>query len=129
MSEVDDDLKLIEGARKGDADAFSQLFERYQRPIYHYAAYMCGREAGDDVVQETFMALLRQKKRDDAPRGAGGYLFGIARHLIMKRLAQERRLAFEEPTDDALERTIATGAPTALDDLTRTETIDEIRSA
>jgi DNA-directed RNA polymerase specialized sigma24 family protein len=73
-----DDARLLERARQGDEDAFSLLFARYQRSLFRYAAYMCGRDAGDDVVQDTFLVLLRQKARQDAPTGSlGGYLFGI----------------------------------------------------
>src|SRR5687768_4797208 len=73
---VDDD-GLLEMARGGDEAAFSQLFARHQRPIYLYAARMCGADAGDDIVQETFLAVLRQTGTYDATRGSvGGYLFG-----------------------------------------------------
>ena len=50
-----DDVGLLGRARRGDEAAFSALFSRYQRVIYRYAAYMCGPDAGDDIVQETFM--------------------------------------------------------------------------
>ena len=48
-----DDAGLLERARRGDEDAFSQLFARHERAIYRYGAYMCGRDAADDIVQET----------------------------------------------------------------------------
>jgi RNA polymerase sigma-70 factor (ECF subfamily) len=92
-----DDAELLGQARKGDAVAFSQLFGRHQRAVYRYAAYMCGRDAADDVVQETFLAVLRQAQagRDDQPQGeVRAYLIGIARHLALKRLASRQETAF-----------------------------------
>ncbi len=78
-------------ARRGDEDAFSQLFGRYQRAIYRYAVYMGGPDAGDDIVQETFLAVLRQRGRADQPQGTLlAYLIGIARRLLLKRLCRER---------------------------------------
>jgi DNA-directed RNA polymerase specialized sigma24 family protein len=50
------DERLLERVCRGDADAVSRLFARYQAPVYRYAVHMCGRDAGDDIVQETFLA-------------------------------------------------------------------------
>jgi RNA polymerase sigma-70 factor (ECF subfamily) len=130
MSEVDDDAGLIERARRGDEEAFSRLFARYQRVIYRYAAYMCGPAAGDDIVQETFLAVLRQTGRHDALRGTVvGYLFGIARHVVMKRLTLRHDDSLVEPVDDIGSEDVAADQATALDDLTRAETIDVVRAA
>ena len=130
MSEVDDDVGLIERARRGDEDAFSRLFARHQRVIYRYASYMCGPAAGDDIVQETFLAVLRQAGRHDPLRGTVvGYLFGIARHVVMKRLASRHDDSFVEPVDDISGDAVAADQATALDDLTRAETIEAVRAA
>jgi hypothetical protein len=80
-----DDAALLQRARRGDDAAFSELFERHQRAIYRYAVYMCGPEGGDDIVQETFMAVLKQSVRHDLPAaGVRAYLLGIARHRVLK---------------------------------------------
>ena len=82
-----DEPGLLEGARQGDPDAFSRLFACYRGPIFRYAAHMCGRDAAADVVQETFLAVLRGSGRYDPARGTvGNYLFGIARHFVVRRL-------------------------------------------
>src|SRR5262245_34781467 len=86
MNEVED-AQLLERSRRGDEGAFSELYRRYQAGIYRYAVHMCGTSAGDDVVQETFLAVLGQRRRTDAPRRTvAGYLFGIARHIVLQRL-------------------------------------------
>ena len=127
---VVDEAGLLARARRGDEAAFSGLFSRHQRAIYRYAVYMCGRDAGDDIVQETFMAVLRQRGRPDALRGpVAGYLFGIARHVVMKRLASRKDAPFTEPVDDAISDSAPMDAATALDDLTRAETIESVRAA
>jgi RNA polymerase sigma-70 factor (ECF subfamily) len=122
MSEVDDDAGLLERARRGDEEAFSQLYACHQRVIYRYAVYVCGQDAGDDIVQETFLAVLRQTARVDTLRGTvAGYLLGIARHLAMKRLGTRGQ---DESLSD-----MASDSPAVLDDLTRAETIDAVRAA
>lgn len=131
MNEVDDalDAELLERARRGDENAFSQLFGRHQGAIYRYAVHLCGAEAGDDIVQETFLAVLRQRGRTDTPRtSVVGYLFGIARHLVLQRLGWK----YEQPltdTGDGDVSQVASDALTALDDLTRAETIATVRAA
>jgi RNA polymerase sigma-70 factor (ECF subfamily) len=123
------DERLLERACKGDADAVSRLFARHQASIYRYAVHMCGRDAGDDIVQETFLTVMRQPGRYDSARGPViGYLLGIARHLALRRLTSPGgRVLYEdlgeseEPADPAQE--------TVLDTLTRTETIEAVRAA
>jgi RNA polymerase sigma-70 factor (ECF subfamily) len=124
-----DDAGLIERARRGDEDAFSRLFARHQAAIYRYAAHMGGREAADDVVQETFLVVLRQSGRLDPLRGSViGYLLGIARRLVLKRVtsSSDRDLS-EELDNDAM--AAPSDRPDALDSLTRTETIEAVRAA
>ena len=123
-----DDVELVERARRGDEDAFSELFARHQRAIFRYAVHMGGPDAGDDIVQETFLTILRQRGRYDSSLGTViGYLFGIARHLVLKRLANN--IFVTEELDDAVIANVAAEAATVLDDLTRAETIEAVRAA
>jgi RNA polymerase sigma-70 factor (ECF subfamily) len=120
-----DDVALLERVRRGDAEAASALFARHQGPIYRYAAHMCGRDAADDVVQETFLAVLRRSGRYDTARGpVGNYLLGIARHFVLKRLGA---LYAANGADDA--RHDGVEQPTVLDHLARAETIETVRAA
>jgi RNA polymerase sigma-70 factor (ECF subfamily) len=124
-----DEAGLLERARRGDVDAFSALFGRYQGPLSRYAAHMCGRDAADDVVQETFLAVLRQSGRYDGSRGTvAGYLFGIARHMALKRVSAREVAASDCGADD---RGLPEAAEQAsvLDSLTRAETIEAVRAA
>jgi RNA polymerase sigma-70 factor (ECF subfamily) len=128
MSDVDD-VGLLERARRGDQDAFSRLFARYQRAIYRYGVYMAGRDSGDDIVQETFLAVLQQRGRDDPPQAVLAYLMGIARHRVLKRFSAVREALRAEPLDDDLHDAATTDAETALDDVARAETIETVRAA
>jgi RNA polymerase sigma-70 factor (ECF subfamily) len=124
-----DDERLLERACRGDADAVSRLFARYQASIYRYAVHMCGRDAGDDIVQETFLSVMRQPERYDPARGTViGYLFGIARHLALKRLTSRAAGALSEELGEE-DETADLSQETVLDSLTRTETIEAVRAA
>ena len=75
------------------------------------------------------MTLLGDAHRFDPRRGTlGAYLFGIARHHILKRLSVsllESPLDEEEDTADAFSADCAT----PLDDMSRAETVDHVRAA
>ena len=124
-----DDAGLIALARRGDAVAFSRLFAGFERRIFRYAAHMCGRDAADDVVQETFLAVLRGRVDYDAGKGTvGNYLFGIARHFVLKRLSAREVATFD--LDEHDERTAwPDERPSALESLSREETIQTVRAA
>ena len=122
MSEMDD-TALLGRARKGDETAFSQLFARHQRQVFRYAAYMGGPDLADDIVQDTFLVVLRQKDRGDSVTGSViGYLIGIARHLVMKRRIQPWAAA-EEAID------LPSNEPSAFDRLAHVESVDQVRAA
>jgi len=121
------DAALLGAIRRGDEAAFAQLYTAYQGPIFRYALHMCGAGAADDVVQETFLALLRGGRFDAGSGTLAGYLFGIARHHILKRLAVAR---LETPSDDegSIEATAADeGSP--FDDMSRVEAVEAVRAA
>jgi len=107
--------------------AFAELFARYQRRLYLYASRMCS-GAGDDVVQDTFLTVLRGTGAFDPQRGsAAGYLFGIARHFILKQLGSRYDAGSADRLEDAPG---AAAAPeTVLETLTRAETVHAVRAA
>ena len=129
MSDVDEGT-LLARARHGDEAAFSLLFARHERAVYRYAAYICGRDGADDVVQDTFLAILRQRERIDVPTGALlGYLLGIARRVALKRLTvQDARDEVQLQALD-VQDTVAGSQLTALDALTRREANEVVRAA
>lgn len=126
-----DDAGLIALARRGDAVAFSRLFAGFERPIFRYAAHMCGRDAADDVVQDTFLAILRGPGSYDESKGTvGAYLFGIARHFVLKRLKACEVAMFELTEDDLSAGALAEAdRASVLDSLSREETIKAVRAA
>lgn len=125
-SGTDDDNRLVRRLRQGDEDAFAVLFAKHHAAVYRYALQMCGPSGAEDVVQEVFLALLRQTDRYDPGRGAVlTYLYGIARHHVLKRLSA---VGVESALDED-EVDHAAVPATALDDLSRAETVDLVRQA
>lgn len=87
------DLELMRRTAAGDRDAFASIYRRHHAAIFRFARLMTGSDnTAEDVVQEAFLALMRDAGRYDASRGSiSTYLYGIARHLTRRRLVRERR--------------------------------------
>jgi RNA polymerase sigma-70 factor, ECF subfamily len=60
------DSRLIRKAKQGDARAFEQLVERYQRPLYLCIVRMVFQhDDTDELVQETFVRIYQNLNRFD----------------------------------------------------------------
>lgn len=87
------DAELMRRVASGDREAFSTVYCRHHASIFRFARLMTGSNAmAEDIVQEVFLALMRQGSRYAPERALlSTYLFGIARHQTRRRLARERR--------------------------------------
>jgi RNA polymerase sigma-70 factor (ECF subfamily) len=103
IAEQERDDVLLRRAAKGDEEAFTFIYRRHQAPLFRFALRMTGSTWGaEEIVQDTFMTLLREPKKYDAERGSlGGYLYGIARNRVMKYLERlPREVSLEEKNED-----------------------------
>lgn len=127
--ETDDELLIR--IQSGDEEAFVTLYRRRQAALYRFALHMSGSaQAAEDVTQEVFMALLREGCGFDPERGTlSGYLFGIARKLVLRSLERGRSdVALEnDPDDSPLPELAVNDDPLA--DLTHREGIEALRRA
>jgi len=75
-----------------DPDAFTALYRQTSSGIYRFALHMSGStHVAEEVTQETFLRLIHKPKKFDSANGTlAGYLFGIARNQVVKRLERER---------------------------------------
>ena len=105
IPEQDRDDVLLRRAAKGDDASFTLLYRRHQAALYRFALRMTGNAwAAEEVVQDTFMTLMREPKKYDASRGpVGAYLYGIARNRVMKHLERlPRELPLDEPNGNGV---------------------------
>lgn len=86
----------------GDDDAYTALYNRYNARVLGYIHSIVGVEesAGDDVFQETFVRLFRERDRHAAHgsesepiKNVGGWLFRVARNLALNHIRSQRYLA------------------------------------
>jgi RNA polymerase sigma-70 factor (ECF subfamily) len=121
-----DDADLLKQACRGGEAEFCELFDRYQARLYQYALRMCGAAAADDIVQDTFMSILRPVHFDEAKGSVIAYLFGIARHHVIRRLS-ERGLAMEAGEKMQLDVPAVQGTP--FDVVAREQGVVAVREA
>jgi len=127
--ETDD--KLLIRIRSGDEEAFAALYRQRQAAIYRFALHMSGSmPAAEDVVQEVFLVLLREDCGFDPERGTlSGYLFGIARKLVLRHVERGRSdVALESELDEAALPELAVNDD-PLAELTEREGIAALRRA
>lgn len=80
-------MDLVKAARKGSEEAFLRLFDAHHLPLFRFAYRLTGSAAdAEDIVQESFLGLLRAECRYDPRRGpVRSYLFGAVRNQALKR--------------------------------------------
>ncbi len=98
------DITLVQRMAAGDRGAFSTLFRRHRGAVYRFARQMSGStDIADDITQDVFLALMQNGSRYQPAGGKlSTYLYGIARHLVRRRLRWERWLRTQnvEPNED-----------------------------
>jgi RNA polymerase sigma-70 factor (ECF subfamily) len=128
-AETDDEL--LARIQSGDEQAFMALYERRQAALYRFALHMSGSAtAAEDVTQEVFLILLRESCGYDPERGTlSGYLFGVARKLVLRYVEKTRGdVALDTETDEITIPQLAVNDD-PLADLTHREGIESLRRA
>jgi RNA polymerase sigma-70 factor (ECF subfamily) len=128
---ADTDHHLLIRLRKGDEQAFVALYRKRQGAIYRFALHMSGSaQAAEDVTQDVFLALLREECGFDPSRGTvSGYLFGIARKLVLRQMERGRGdVPLEGGAEDAAIPELAVNDD-VLSRLTHREGIEALRRA
>jgi len=125
------DAELLNLAVAGDEPAFLLLYERFKNSVFRYAYYMTGsRPAAEEVLQEVFIALLRQGGSYREKQGdLGGFAFGIAKNIV--RRIQRRERGYEALL--GIEQIGETNLISAADSLTaqavRNERVERVQTA
>lgn len=119
---------LLVRAKRGDGQAFEQIYRRFERPVFTLALRLTGdREEAMEVLQD---AMLKVFSRIGEFRGESpfwGWLRQVAVNEALMRLRRRDRVAFTdeppEPEPDAGEQLLP---PTATDAATLVRTLDQL---
>lgn len=97
------DAQLAEGVRRGDSAAFDQLVVRHMRRAFGVAYRLMGqREDAEDLVQETFLAVLERIDTFQAGRRFAPWFYRIlVNRGLNARKARALRVMEEIPVNAA----------------------------
>jgi RNA polymerase sigma factor (sigma-70 family) len=87
---MDDELALLEAWRAGDVVAGDRLFRRHFDAVYWFFATKLDHGA-DDLAQDTFAAILRNREHVGRRHSFRAYLFAVARSKLIDRLRVRSR--------------------------------------
>jgi RNA polymerase sigma-70 factor, ECF subfamily len=86
------DGSLLDAFQQGDSSAFDQLVERYQGPLLRFArGFVRDAVAAEDLVQETFIRLIRSAPVPGSDGTLGPWLYRVCRNLAYDTRKMETR--------------------------------------
>jgi RNA polymerase sigma-70 factor, ECF subfamily len=112
-TQVTDDIELVAAVREGDEAAFVTLVERYHASLQRLARMYVDASAVDDVVQDTWIGVLRGLANFEGRASFKTWLFRIlvnrartravrnARTIPISAFVQEETETFEYAVDPA----------------------------
>lgn len=127
---ADDELLRLMASK--NEQAFTVLYQRRHGAIYRFALQMSGSASvAEETTQEVFLILLHEGSGYDPARGPlASYLYGVARRLVWRRMAQDRthvQIGEEEEDGRTPEQLIARSDVES--DLTRDQAVRSLRRA
>lgn len=91
---------ILLNAQKGDQQAFAQIVQSYQRPVYNLCYRMLGNaEEAEDAAQETFIRAYTNLNRFNLDRKFINWVLTIASNHCVDRL-RKRRIHLASLEDD-----------------------------
>lgn len=88
-------------AQQGSDEAFTQIVESYQTPVFNLCYRMLGEpDLAEDAAQETFLRAYQHLHRYDTKRAFGTWLLSIAAHYCIDRLRRRKFSMFSIDEED-----------------------------
>ena len=98
---MNDEIAWVLQAQQGSDEAFTQLVEAYQKPVYNLCYRMLGEpEMAEDAAQETFLRAYQNLHRYDSSRAFGTWILSIAAHYCIDRLRKKKFSVFSMDVED-----------------------------
>ena len=74
---------LVERAKKGDAEAFGQIYDALVKPVYRYIYYRVDKQIAEDLTEETFLKAWQNLSKYKAGKHPfSAWVFRIAHNLV-----------------------------------------------
>jgi RNA polymerase sigma-70 factor (ECF subfamily) len=105
------DQALVARARRGDAAAFTAIFERYHHRIVNYLyGLVHDRELANDLAQDSFLKAYKALPRMDDDLRLAPWLYRIAGNTAFSALRRRKLIRWLPLLNDGIETSSADGA-------------------
>jgi RNA polymerase sigma-70 factor (ECF subfamily) len=86
---------LLARVAKKDREALSEVYARFQRPLFRYLFHLLGqKELAEDILQEVIVIVWQKAHTFQRTSQAASWIFGIAHHQAFKALRRDTSTAF-----------------------------------
>ncbi|WP_312138766.1 sigma-70 family RNA polymerase sigma factor [Sphingobacterium sp.] len=82
------DEGLVELIHQNQTTAFHELYERYKAAMLIFASQRVSRDAAEDLVQDVFLSLWKNRGQLEIKERIGGYLFKALRTKIIDHMSK-----------------------------------------
>ncbi|HEX5706896.1 MAG TPA: sigma-70 family RNA polymerase sigma factor [Pyrinomonadaceae bacterium] len=119
---------VIEGCRRGDRDAFRQLFEAHKDRVYSVALYFFGGDeaTASDITQQVFLKLFTRVGQFRGDSEFSTWLYRLATNTCLDEARRRRRFL---PFGDSTRRETSAQRDSQEASLARDETAHRVREA
>ena len=84
LMDRDAELALVERLRQGDGDAFDIVYDAFNTRLFTFLVRLSRRrDVAEDLLEETWLRLVKHASRLQADTRLGPWLFTVARHLYV----------------------------------------------
>jgi RNA polymerase sigma-70 factor (ECF subfamily) len=120
------EAECIALAKNGDQDAFTQIVDAYQNPVFNMCYRMLSNtQAAEDAAQETFWRAYKNIHRYDDKRPFATWLLSIAAHYCIDQQRRKRLPSID--LDEIIEFAAEDPAPNPESAVISTEFKEEIQ--
>lgn len=89
------DKELIEKVKEGDTFAFNILVDRYKIRLFNLVYRMLqNREEAEDILQETFLRVYKERERYDPTYSFSTWIYTITLNLCRNELKRRKKFKF-----------------------------------
>ena len=85
MSETVENMKRMQAIARGDYMSYNQLFQCYYQPLCQYVySLLEDKDDAEDVVQELFLKLWKDRGKIVITESASSYLYRMAKNMSLR---------------------------------------------
>lgn len=97
------DDQLMTAAKMGNNEAMSEIFQRYQKPMFNFFLKLTGNYTeSDDFLQEVFYKIIQSRDSYRAGSNFRAWIYTIAKNLYRDHLRTHRMHVHLDEVEDTL---------------------------